>query len=99
MTSMAGPAAWEDYAGQPDAGILSTQLPDLTLRLVEETARLKLPARLIPALLSFAVQDFGHDVEARFADDWPAMMRQARALSPSRVEDYVAALTGTGHLR
>jgi hypothetical protein len=98
-TSMPGPGPWEDYAGQPDAGILSTQLPDLTLRLVEETARLKLPARLIPALLSFAVQDFGHDVTARFADDWPAMMRQARALSPSRVEDYVAALTGTGHLR
>jgi hypothetical protein len=64
-----------------------------------ETARLKLPARLIPALLTYATQDYWHDVSARFSDDWPAMTRQALALSPSRVEDYVAALAGDGPLR
>ena len=44
-------------------------------------------------------QDYWHDVDSRFPDDWPAMARQALALSPSRVEDYVAALAGGGPLR
>jgi hypothetical protein len=98
-TAMPPSAAWEDFGGRADAGFIGTQTPDLTLRLAEETARLRLPARLIPALLAFAAQDYWHDVAARFPDDWPAMARQALALSPQRVEDYVAALTGNGPLR
>ena len=47
----------------------------------------------------YAAQDYWHDVDSRFPDDWPAMTRQALALSPSRVEDYVAALAGDGPLR
>ena len=98
-TSMPGPATWENLGGRADGGLIGTQLPDLTLRLAQETARLKLPARLIPGLLTYATQDFWHDVDSRFPDDWPAMARQALALSPSRVEDYVAALAGDGPLR
>ena len=98
-TVMPHPAPWEDFGGRSDGGVIAAQTPDLTLRFAEETARLKLPARLVPALLTFATQDFWHDVKARFADDWPAMARQALALSPSRVEDYVAALAGGGPLR
>ena len=98
-TSMPSPAPWESFGGRADSGVMATQLPDLTLRMAEETVRLKLPARLIPALLTYATQDYWHDVAARFSDDWPAMMRQALALSPSRVEDYVAALAGDGPLR
>jgi hypothetical protein len=98
-TVMPTPAAWEEFAGRAEAGMMGTQVPDLTLRLAQETARLKLPARLIPALLVYATQDFWHDVQARFPDDLPAMTRQALALSSSRVEDYVAALAGDGPLR
>ena len=98
-TAMPPPAPWEDFGGRPDGGIMGTQAPDLILRLVEETARLGLPGRLVPSLLTFAAQDYWHDVSARFPDDWPAMTRQALALSPSRVEDYVAALAGSGPLR
>jgi hypothetical protein len=98
-TAMPSPASWEDFAGRADGGLLATQSPDLILRLAEETARLKLPAQLVPALLMYAAQDYWHDVESRFPDDWPAMTRQALALSPLRVEDYVAALAGTGPLR
>ncbi len=99
VTAMPPPAPWEDFAGRSDAGQVATQVPDLTLRLVEETARLKLPAVLIPSLLAFAVNDYWHDVRARFGDDWWRMTRQARALDSTRVEDYVAALTGNGPLR
>jgi hypothetical protein len=98
-TAMPGPNPWESYSGRSDGGLMATQLPDLTLRLAEETAKLGLPAAIIPALLAYATQDFWHDVESRFPDDWPAMARQALALSPSRVEDYVAALAGEGPLR
>jgi hypothetical protein len=98
-SAMPPPAPWEDFGGRAEAGMMGTQAPDLTLRLVEESARLKLPAQLIPALLTYATQDFWHDVEARFPDDLPAMTRQALALSSSRVEDYVAALAGDGPLR
>ncbi len=95
-TAMPTPAPWEYFGGRPDGGLIATQAPDLVLRLAEETARLKLPAQLVPGLLMYAVQDYWHDVDSRFPDDWPAMARQALALSPSRVEDYVAALAGGG---
>lgn len=98
-TVLPSPMPWENLGGRADGGLIATQLPDLTLRLAEETARLKLPAQLIPGLLTFATQDFWHDVESRFPDDWPAMARQALALSASRVEDYVAAQAGDGPLR
>jgi hypothetical protein len=99
VPAMPRPAPWEDFAGRSDVGQIATQAPDLTLRLVEETARLKLPAQLIPSLLAFAVNDYWHDVQARFVDDWWRMTRQARALQSARVEDYVAALSGGGPLR
>ena len=98
-TAMPPPAPWENVSGRADGGLIATQLPDLTLRMAEETVRLKLPAQLIPGLLTYATQDFWHDVDSRFPDDWPALARQALALSPSRVEDYVAALAGDGPLR
>jgi hypothetical protein len=79
--------------------MMATQVPALTLRLAEETTRLALPACLIPALLTYATQDYWHEVAARFPDDWPAMTGQAEALSSLRVEDYVAALAGDGPLR
>jgi hypothetical protein len=90
---------WEDFAGRADTGLMSTQVPDLTLRLAQETARLGLPAALVPSMLTFAVQDYWYAVSVRFADDWPAMARAAAALEPQRAEDYVAALAGTGLLR
>ncbi|MGE3275009.1 MAG: hypothetical protein AB7O67_07840 [Vicinamibacterales bacterium] len=98
-TTMPGPAPWEWFAGRPEVGQIGAQVPDLILRLAQGTSELGLPARLIPALLGFAVQDFWHDVDARFADDWPAMSRQAAALPLIRIEDYVAGLAGNGPLR
>ena len=98
-TAMPPPAPWEHFGGRLDGGLLATQTPDLVLRMAQETARLKLPAQLVPGLLMYAAQDYWHDVDSRFPDDWPALTRQALALSPTRVEDYVAALAGGGPLR
>ena len=90
---------WDRLAGRPDTGTLATQVPDLTLRLAEETARLRLPAAIIPAALLFLTQDYWHEVDARFADDWPAMVRGAAGIESRRIEDYVAALGSRGPLR
>jgi hypothetical protein len=98
-TAMPPQAPWDNYGGRADGGLLATQTPDLVLRMAQETALLKLPAQLVPGLLMYAAQDYWHDVDSRFPDDWPAMTRQALALSSSRVEDYVAALAGGGPLR
>lgn len=98
-TAMPPPAPWDNYGGRADGGLIATQAPDLVLRMAQETASLKLPAQLVPSLLMYAAQDYWHDVESRFPDDWPGMTRQALALSSSRVEDYVAALAGGGPLR
>lgn len=98
-TVMPSPAPWDNFGGRSDGGLIASQAPDLILRLAIETARLKLPARLVPSLLMYAAQDNWHDVDSRFPDDWPAITRQALALSSSRVEDYVAALAGGGPLR
>lgn len=98
-TRMPDAAPWENFTGRADGGLMATQAPDLILRMAEETARLKLPAQLIPGLMTYAAQDYWHDVESRFSDDWPALARQALALSPDRVEDYVAALAGGGPLQ
>lgn len=99
VLAMPAPRPWEDYAGRSEVGQLTTQVPDLTLRLVEETARLQLPAQLIPSLLAFALEDYWHDVRARFADDWPRLTRHAAEVTSSRIHDYVAALVGGGPLR
>jgi hypothetical protein len=93
------PLAWDRLAGRPDTGVLATQVPDLTLRLAELTATLGIPASLIPPLLLYATQDYWHEVEARFSDDWPALVRAASSLALTRVEDYVAALGSGGPLR
>ena len=93
------PIAWDRLAGRPDTGVLATQVPDLTLRLAEVTAALHMPAALIPSLLLYATQDYWHEVEARFADDWPALTHGATSLPASKIEDYIAALGSGGPLR
>ena len=99
VTRLGMPVGWDRLAGRPDTGILATEAPDLTLRLAELTADLRVPASLLPALLLYATQDYWHEVEARFPDDWPALVRGALALQPTRVEDYIAALGSGGPLR
>jgi hypothetical protein len=99
VLAMPDPSSWEDWAGRSELGQIATQVPDLTLRLIDETARLRLPAQLIPAMLAFALDDYWYGVRARFPDDWPRMTREAAILSSTRIQDYVAALSGGGPLR
>jgi hypothetical protein len=92
------PAPLDELAGRTADGRLAALAPDLHLRLAELLAEMNLPARLLPALLSLAVQDLMDEAEPAYLDDALAIARYARGLTRARMEDYVAALVGRGPL-
>jgi hypothetical protein len=59
---------------------------------------MRLPARLAPAVLAFAVQDLLDEVQPAYLEDAWAIARYARDLPPTRIEDYVSSLVGGGPL-
>jgi hypothetical protein len=92
----AGP--WESRSGRSFTGHLATFGADISLRIAEGLAELKLPAALAPAVLSFATQDVIDGARPAFFDDWPAFQRAARDLSRERLVDYIAAVAADGAL-
>ena len=93
------PGPWETYSGRLGSGQLATRVPDLALRVTELLDELNVPAALLPSILSLATQDFIDEVPALYADDWPAAIGHAKAVSRERVEDYISSLTAGGPLR
>jgi hypothetical protein len=75
------------------------ELSDLALRLVEGLADRHLPAALLPGLLGSATQDFIDEVQPFHADDLEALWTYAADVSRERLDDYIAALEGSGPLR
>jgi hypothetical protein len=92
------PAPLDALAGRTAEGRLAALSPDLHLRVAELLAEMRLPARLAPAILSLALQDLMDEAEPAYLDDTLAITRYARALTRTRMEDYVAALVGRGPL-
>ena len=95
---MPRPGSWESLAGRPSVGLLATRGADVALFLAEEFSAMKLPAALVPAVLSFAMQDVLDAAQPAYFDDWSEFGRAARTISRDRVIDYVAALTSGGPL-
>jgi len=92
------PAPLDELAGRTADGRMAALSPDLHLRVAELMAEMRLPARLVPAILSLALQDLMDEAEPAYLDDALAIARYARALTRTRMEDYVAALVGRGPL-
>jgi hypothetical protein len=90
--------AWHPFGGRLASGLLTSQVADLQLRVVEWLAELKLPAALAPDVLSYASWDLAWRAQMADFDDWLAVMRAAQALSADRVADYVSALASDGPL-
>jgi hypothetical protein len=59
---------------------------------------MKLPARLAPAILGLALHDLIDEAKPAYLEDALAISRYARALTRTRMEDYVSALVGRGPL-
>ena len=90
---------WEGAVAHDARAGLATSVGDLTLRIAAFLAARGLPASLAPDLLSAATLDLIDRVPAPRADDWRAVVGGIRAMSDTRLEDDVAALTADGPLR
>jgi hypothetical protein len=73
-------------------------LTDLSLRLLEGLAELRLPAALLAGMLGPATQDFVDLAQPMHRDDHAALWAYAGTLPRARIEDYVAMLAGEGAL-
>jgi hypothetical protein len=94
-----GVGAWDRLAGRPASGHLGTAVPDLTLRVAEHMAALKLPAALVPAVLAFATQAYLDTAPPLYADDWLGIVGHVQQMSRETVEDYVSAVVAAGPVR
>lgn len=84
--------------GRPQLGILATLVPDISVRIADRLATLRLPAALLRGVLAAAVQDFIDQVRPIHPSDWLTLVRTAQALTDDRIDDYIAALTADGPL-
>lgn len=95
---MPRPRPWEDFAGRPSVGLLSTRGADVALRVAAVLAERRLPATLAPAVTAFAMLDTLDHAAAAHYDDWTGFTDAARRIAPERIEDYVSSLTASGPL-
>ena len=96
-TRFPAPEDWTSYAGRPGAGLLTAEVADLTLRVAELVAELRLPAALTPAVLSVATLEFVDRVQPADEDDWRTLVTTARpshAGSGSRTTSAALAVGG-----
>jgi hypothetical protein len=92
-----GPSPWEDLTGYATE-VLATRGVDVALKIAEELARLKLPARLAAGLAAFVTQDVIDHAHLAYPDDWEAFSRAVLEIPRERIVDYIAALTVAGPL-
>lgn len=95
---MPEPQPWEVFAGRWGSGFLAGVYPDLNLRLVELMAGLEAPPELLGAVLSAAALDCVNTAAVRSQDDRRSLVEFAQALTPERLEQYLALLTTGGPL-
>ena len=95
------PAAgtWDRVAGRLGGRLLGAAVPDLTLRVAEHLAALKVPVALFPGVMAMATQDFIDGAPPIYDDDWLGIVGYAGHVSRETVQDYVAAVVAAGPVR
>ena len=88
-----GPEATDAVSGRQASGYLPGRFADLTLRLAELMADLRVPSPLTREVLRMALQRFLDEARPAYPDDWLALVRHAGGLARPQVEDYVYGLT------
>lgn len=79
-------------------GVQAFRPLDVTLRLAELVAELKLDLSIVPALLPMAIQDWLDRSEPIWVDDADAFGIWPRTLTVGRIEEYLMELVSTGRL-
>ncbi len=97
-TRVAAPNEWRIVSGRPQAGVMSSSVPDLNFQVAVMLSTLRLPASLAKFVLGAVVQDYIEQVRPNDPDDWPTLVGAASVVSRERMEDYVAAATADGPL-
>ena len=95
-TRMLAPNQWRFLIGRPQAGMLSSAVPDVMLRVAAGLHDLQLPAPLARSVLSTAMQQFVDTARPNDANDWLALVRGAATFTRERFEDFVAAAAAVG---
>jgi len=90
---------WDRVAGRLGGRLLGASVPDLTLRVAEHLAALKVPVALFPGVMAMATQDFIDGASPIYDDDWLGIVGYAAQVSRETVQDYVAALVAAGPVR
>lgn len=90
---------WDRVAGRLGGRLLGAAVPDLTLRVAEHLAAMKVPVALFPGVMAMATQDFIDDAPPIYDDDWLGIVGYAGHVSRETVQDYVAALVAAGPVR
>jgi hypothetical protein len=85
-------------AGRPAIGMTAMTVPDPALRVAVALADLRLPAALAPDMLAYVTQLVIDEALTVNSDDRDAIAKAARAVTPDRIVDIVAALTADGPL-
>ena len=83
---------WDQLAGRPASGQLGAAVPDVTLRVAEHMAALKVPVALVPAVLAIATQTHIDTAPPLYPDDWLGVVGHVQQLSREAIEDYVAVV-------
>jgi hypothetical protein len=92
------PPALHRYVGRAGAGLLTSRMTDLKLRVLEELDNRHLPAALARGVLASALHDYLEEARPAHGDDWFTLAHQADRVPADRFDDYVAALTAGGPL-
>jgi hypothetical protein len=92
------PPSVQRYAGRAGAGLLTSRMADLKLRVFEALDERHLPATLTRGVMASALHDYLEEARPQHGDDWFTLARQVDRVSADRFDDYVAALTAGGPL-
>jgi hypothetical protein len=95
-TRMPAPNAWRFLTGRPQAGLLGSAVPDVTLHVAAGLHDLDLPAALAKSVLSTEMQQFVDTARPNDGNDWLALVRAAVMVTRERFEDFVAAAAAVG---
>jgi hypothetical protein len=94
-----GSGSWSLLSGRQGTSLLGASVPDVTLRIAEHLASLRVPAALVAGVAGLATQAFIDTAPPLYDDDWVGIVGHAHELTRETVEDYVAAVVANGPVR
>src|SRR5206468_13045047 len=90
-TQFPEPRLWRVLGGRTQMAMMSASTAEMNLELAQRLSALRLPAALLPSILSTAMQVFVDNVTPVDASDAAALVRYVRRIPDASFADYVAA--------